>query len=74
MELTFTLMEINTKVNGIMMFKMGSEHTTIQTEIYIKDNGIMVNSMDKATIYIKVEGQFIKATGNKAKSKVLDNW
>lgn len=66
-------MEISMKEIGQMILRMELGHITILMEIFIRDSGRMVNHIVKVTISIKVERQYIKAIGLKARKKVLGN-
>lgn len=71
MELTITLMEIDIKGNGTLIFRMVLVHIITQMVIFIKANGLMENQTDKATIYTMETKEFIKAIGKMGKNKVL---
>lgn len=73
MEHIIILIMIDMKVIGMMIFKMVLEHITIPTEIFIKENGLKENLMDKAIIFIMLVKEFIKAIGKMEKNKDLDN-
>ena len=66
--------EIDTKDNGIEIFKTVLELITMQMEIYIRGNGWMESSMAKEIIYTTKIMPFTKEIGNKVKNKDLDNW
>lgn len=71
MELTITLMEIDIKGNGTLIFRMVLVHIITQMVIFIKANGLMENQMDRVTIYTMETKEFIKAIGKMGKNKVL---
>ena len=73
LELTSTLMETSIKEIGIMIFSKVWVPITIPMVTYTRVNGLKENLMVKGTTFIKVVRPFIKATGLKAKSKVLES-
>ena len=56
---------------GIMIFKMGLGLITIQMVISIKENGLMENRMEKATIFTMEIKEFLREIGRMGKNKVL---
>ena len=73
MEHIIILITIDMKVIGIMIFKMVWEHITIPMEIFIKDNGLTENLMDKETIFIVQAKEYIREIGKKEKNKDLES-
>ena len=46
-ELLFTLMESITKVSGKIIWQMDLVNTTMPKVLYMKENGLITNKMDK---------------------------
>jgi hypothetical protein len=66
-------MVIDIKVIGILIYKMEWELIIILIMIYIKDNGLMGNLMEKVTISIMEIKEYIKVIGKMVKNKDLVN-
>lgn len=52
------IMEKYFKVSGEMVKRMDLVFGNLQREIFIKDNGEIIDSMEKDTMYIKVDLNF----------------
>jgi len=73
MEHIIIQMEIDMKVIGIMIFRMGLGLIIILMGIFTRVNGRKGSKMDKETIFTMATKEFIKEIGRKAKKKGLGN-
>ena len=73
MEHTIIQMEIDMKVIGIMIFRMGLGLIITLMGIFTKVNGKKGSKMDKETTFTMATKEFIKEIGRKAKKKGLGN-
>ena len=58
------IMEKYFKVSGEMVKRMDLVFGNLQREIFIKDNGEIIDSMEKDTMYIKVDLNFEDISNN----------